>query len=110
MKPRNRLTLSHESLRAELDEIVERHPAHFGDERSALTREETVKRFRKLGFTEGDALRWLGFETTRWGAAFASGRCMIRLRLAHFIHYWADRIEGGETYRQRVRRRLRIAA
>jgi hypothetical protein len=110
MKPRNRLTLSHENLRAELNEIVERYPAHFGDDRGTLTREETVKRIRKLGFTEGDALRWLGFETTRWGAAFASGRCMIRLRLAHFIHYWADRLEGGETYRERVRRRLGIAA
>jgi hypothetical protein len=110
MKPRNRLTLSHESLRAEVNEIVERYPAHFEDDRSTLTREKTVKCIRKLGFTEGDALRWLGFETTRWGAAFASGQCMIRLRLAHFIHSWADRLEGGETYRQRVRRRLRIAA
>ena len=34
---------------------------------------------------------------------------MIRLRLAHFIHYSADRFEGEETYRQRVRRRLGIA-
>jgi len=35
---------------------------------------------------------------------------MIRIRLAHLMHYWADRLAGGETYRQRVRRRLGIAA
>ena len=35
---------------------------------------------------------------------------MIRLRLAHFMHVWADRLEGRETYRQRVLRRLGIAA
>lgn len=60
MKLRNRLILSYESLQAELDEIVERYRAHFGDDRGTLTREETVKRIRKLGFTEADALRWLG--------------------------------------------------
>jgi len=108
MKPRNRQTLSYQSLRAELNEIVEQYPAHFGDDRGTLTREETVKRIRKLGFTRGRVVAWL--ETTRWDAALASSRCMIRLRLAHFIHYWAARLEGGETHRQRVRRRLGIAA
>ena len=105
MKPRNWLTLSYEGLRAKLNEIVERYRAHFGNDRSTSTREETVKRIRKLGFYRGRCL-----ETTRSGAAFTSGRFMIRLRLAHFIHYWADRLGGGETYRQRVRRRLGIAA
>jgi hypothetical protein len=51
---------SYESLRAELDEIVERYRAHrpYGG-KIALSREEAVKRIRKLGFTEGDAMRWL---------------------------------------------------
>jgi len=31
---------------------------------------------------------------------------MIRRRLAHLMHYWADRLERGETHRQRVLRRL----
>jgi len=34
----------------------------------------------------------------------------MRIRLADFMHYWADRLKGGETYRQRVRRRLGIVA
>ena len=59
MKVRNWLTLSYEGLRAELDDIVERYRAHLSDDRS-LTREEAVRRIRKLGFTEGDAVRWLG--------------------------------------------------
>jgi hypothetical protein len=109
MKPRNRLTLSYESLRAELDEIVGRYRAHLTDSRSALTREETIRRIRTLGFTEGDALRWLGSKP-RGGAQLLPQVDAIRLRLAHFIHYWADRLGGGETYRQRVRRRLGIAA
>jgi len=52
---------SYESLRAELDEIIERyraHPARDGG-KGALTREEAVERIRKLGFTRGDAMRWL---------------------------------------------------
>ena len=59
MKLRNWLTLSYESLRAELDDIVERYRARLADDRR-LTHEEAVRRIRKLGFTEGDALRWLG--------------------------------------------------
>ena len=53
---------SYESLRAELDDIVERYRAHLANDRSkgTLTREEAVKRIRQLGFTEGDAERWLG--------------------------------------------------
>ena len=53
---------SYESLRAELDEIVEQYRAHLVRDGSkvTLTREEAVKRIRQLGFTEGDAERWLG--------------------------------------------------
>jgi hypothetical protein len=109
MKPRNRLTLSDESLRDELDEIMERYRAHLTDGRSTLTREETIRRIRMLGFTEGDALRWLGSKP-RGGAHLLPQVDAIRLRLAHFIHCWANRLGGGETYRQRVRRRLGIAA
>jgi hypothetical protein len=53
---------SYESLRAEIDDIVERYRARAtrdGD-KGGLTREEAVKRIRQLGFTEGDAVRWLG--------------------------------------------------
>lgn len=52
---------SYESLRAELDEIVERYRAHVTRDRSkdALTREEAVERIHRLGFTRGDAIRWL---------------------------------------------------
>jgi hypothetical protein len=52
---------SYESFRAELDEIVERYRGDLPHDRSkgTLTREEAVKRIRKLGFTEGDAMRWL---------------------------------------------------
>jgi hypothetical protein len=52
---------SYESFRAELDEIVERYRAHLARDGSkvTLTREEAVKRIRQLGFTEGDAIRWL---------------------------------------------------
>jgi hypothetical protein len=53
------MPLSYESLRAELDGIVERYRAPDGS-RVGLTREEAVKRIRQLGFTEGDAERWLG--------------------------------------------------
>ena len=58
----NIMTRSYESLRAELDDIVERYRAHAAGDGSkpGLTREEAVKRIRQLGFTEGDAARWLG--------------------------------------------------
>ena len=60
MKRRSWLTLSYEGLRAELDQVVRRYRADLADDRSTLTRDEAIKRIRKLGFTEGDALRWLG--------------------------------------------------
>jgi hypothetical protein len=52
---------SYESLRAELDEIVERYRAHLARAGGVgtLTREEAVERIRRLGFTRGDAMRWL---------------------------------------------------
>jgi hypothetical protein len=55
---------SYESLRAELDDIVEQYRAHIARDgsKAGLTREEAVKRIRQLGFTEGDALRWLGLK------------------------------------------------
>jgi len=56
---------SYETLRAELEHILERYRAHAtarDDGRGGLTREEAVKRIRLLGFTEGDARRWLGSE------------------------------------------------
>ena len=53
---------SYENLRAELDGIVERYRAHTARDggKDRLTREEAVKCIRQLGFTEGDAERWLG--------------------------------------------------
>jgi len=60
MKHRSWLTLSYEGLRAELDQIVGRYRAHSADDQGTLTREEAARRIRKLGFTAGDALRWLG--------------------------------------------------
>jgi len=53
---------SYESLRAELDDILERYRAHAAQDggKGGLARAEAVKRIRQLGFTEGDAERWLG--------------------------------------------------
>ena len=54
---------SYENLRAEIDAIVEQYHADtpWGFQgKHALTREEAVKRICHLGFTEGDANRWLG--------------------------------------------------
>jgi hypothetical protein len=53
---------SYEGLRAEIDDILERYRAHTTRDwgKGGLTREEAVKRIRHLGFTEGDAERWLG--------------------------------------------------
>ena len=50
---------SYESLCAELEDILERYHVPTWRE-DGLTRAEAVKRIRKLGFTEGDAKRWLG--------------------------------------------------
>ncbi len=52
---------SFESFRAELEDILERYRARTSRDggKGGLTREEAVKRIRQLGFTEGDAERWL---------------------------------------------------
>ena len=52
---------SYETLRAELDEIVERYRAHLPHDgnKVPLTREEAVERIHQLGFTRGEAMRWL---------------------------------------------------
>jgi len=62
------MPLSYESLRAEIDGIVERYRAPDGS-RVGLTREEAAKLIRLLGFTEGDAQRWLGSEPRSKSAA-----------------------------------------
>jgi len=53
---------SYENLRAELEQIVEGYRANTARDGSndGLTRKEAVKRICQLGFTEGDAERWLG--------------------------------------------------
>lgn len=58
---------SYESVRAELDEIVERYRAQFHHDgrKPIMTREEAIKRIRKLGFSAGDAMRWLGRQPPR---------------------------------------------
>lgn len=53
---------SYESTRAALDEIIRRYrgdPA--GDRRAgpALSREQAIEMIKALGFTRGDAARWL---------------------------------------------------
>ena len=52
---------SYESCLAALDDIVGRYRAHFIGYRSRpmLTREEALEPIKALGFTEGDAIRWL---------------------------------------------------
>ena len=71
---------SYESLRAELDEIVERYRAHTapGGGKGGVARGDAVKRIRQLGFTEGDAERWLGSKprskSTKIAAAPRSSR------------------------------------
>jgi hypothetical protein len=50
---------SYESLRAELDEIVERYHLARDGGKGTLTREEAIERIHRLGFTRGDAMRWL---------------------------------------------------
>ena len=70
------MPVSYESLRAELDEIVERYRAHRAGDGSkrGLTREEAVKRIRRLGFTEGDAVRWLGSKPRSKSLRLTSGQ------------------------------------
>jgi hypothetical protein len=50
---------SYESVRAELDEIVERYRLGRDGGKGTLTREEAVERICRLGFARGDAMRWL---------------------------------------------------
>jgi len=52
---------SYEKLRAALDDIIERYRARLvGDwARPTLSRKEAIDRIKALGFTEGDAMRWL---------------------------------------------------
>ena len=54
------MPLSYEKLRAAIDAIVEQYRADAPWSDRALTRAEAVKRICQLGFTEGDANRWLG--------------------------------------------------
>ncbi|MGO8914912.1 MAG: hypothetical protein ACLQJR_03275 [Stellaceae bacterium] len=52
---------SYEKLRAALDDIIERYRAGVvGDRtRATLNRKEAIELIKALGFTEGDAMRWL---------------------------------------------------
>ena len=61
------MSTSYESLRAELDEIVEQYrtPVPRDGSKGRLTLEEAVERIHKLGFTRGDAIRWLGQKRRR---------------------------------------------
>ena len=58
---------SYERRLAKLDDIVERYCAgRVGDRsRAALTREQAVLLIRALGFTQGDAMRWLDAKPPR---------------------------------------------
>jgi hypothetical protein len=52
---------SYEKLRAALDDIIERYRAGVAGDRTRATlcRKEAIERIKALGFTEGDAMRWL---------------------------------------------------
>ena len=50
---------SYESVRAELDEIVERYHLGRRGGNGTLTRDEAVESICRLGFARGDAMRWL---------------------------------------------------
>ena len=67
---------SYESIRAELDDIVERYRAYIGRDvgKGGLTREEAAKRIRQLGFIEGDAERWLGSKPSSKSPKMAAGQ------------------------------------
>jgi hypothetical protein len=58
---------SYESSRAALDDIIERYRGSLtGDRaRATLTREQAVELIKALGFTRGDALRWLDSKPPR---------------------------------------------
>jgi hypothetical protein len=55
------MPMSYESVRAELDQIIEQDLAHITRDgnKAGLTRQEAVERIRRLGFSRGDAVRWL---------------------------------------------------
>jgi hypothetical protein len=51
---------SYERRRAALDDIIRQYRAgRTGDRRAALSREQAIELIKALGFTRGDALRWL---------------------------------------------------
>jgi hypothetical protein len=52
---------SYESSRAALDDIIRRYRSGLAGGRgeAPLSREQAVELIRALGFTRGDALRWL---------------------------------------------------
>jgi hypothetical protein len=56
---------SYESVRAELDEIVERYRLARDSGKGTLTREEAVEGICRLGFARGDAMRWLDKKARR---------------------------------------------
>jgi hypothetical protein len=59
---------SYESMRAALDEIIRRYRGDPGGDRRggpALSREQAVEMIKALGFTRGDALRWLDAKNRR---------------------------------------------
>jgi hypothetical protein len=58
---------SYESSLAALNDIITRYRARLvGDSsRPTLTREQAVVLIKALGFTEGDAMRWLDAKPSR---------------------------------------------
>jgi hypothetical protein len=52
---------SYESNRAALDDIIRQYRAGQSGDRRAMTlsREQAIELIKALGFTRGDALRWL---------------------------------------------------
>ena len=58
---------SYESCLAKLDDIIGRYRARLVGDRSrpTLTREQAVMLIKALGFTEGDAMRWLDAKPSR---------------------------------------------
>jgi hypothetical protein len=58
---------SYESSRAALDNIIERYRGGLAGDRGrlALTREQAIELIKALGFTRGDALRWLDPKSPR---------------------------------------------
>jgi len=58
---------SYESCVAAIDEIITRYRAGSTAERSkvALSRDQAITLIKALGFTEGDAMRWLDAKPPR---------------------------------------------